>query len=100
MNMIRKNKILKRNLKTGIILKKFPIYLILPAIHATVIYFMVGYGCNGTHFAVFLFSDILIANAAFSLGINLMIIIFIFSLNINFIIKIKSKRSYFINCIK
>jgi hypothetical protein len=29
---------------------------------------MVGYGCTGTNFAIFLFALILVGNAAFSLG--------------------------------
>nr|APD26558.1 ATP-binding cassette transporter subfamily G-like8 protein [Brachionus koreanus] len=49
-------------------LVELPVYLILPAIHATVIYYMVGFNCDKNSFSVFLLTDILISNAAYSLG--------------------------------
>lgn len=47
---------------------ELPVYLVLPSIHAVIIYFMVGFGCDGKNFAVFLLTEILISNAAYSLG--------------------------------
>ena len=41
---------------------------ILPTLHSLIIYYMVGFGCDARNFFVFLFSEILIANCAFSLG--------------------------------
>ncbi|CAF0771945.1 unnamed protein product, partial [Brachionus calyciflorus] len=47
---------------------ELPVYIILPAIHAVILYYMFGFDCDKNSFAVFLFTDILISNAAFSLG--------------------------------
>nr|QNH67907.1 ATP-binding cassette transporter subfamily G-like protein 8 [Brachionus rotundiformis] len=47
---------------------ELPVYLILPSIHATIIYYMAGFNCDKNSFSVFLLTDILISNAAFSLG--------------------------------
>ena len=54
--------------------KKLPIFIILPTLHALIVYFMVGYGCNTENFLVFLFALVLVANAAYSLGHLLSII--------------------------
>nr|QUF59472.1 ATP-binding cassette transporter Abcg-like8 [Brachionus angularis] len=49
-------------------LLELPLYLVFPAIHATIIYYMIGFGCDGRNFAVFLFGEILVSNAAYGLG--------------------------------
>ncbi|RNA12657.1 hypothetical protein BpHYR1_016987 [Brachionus plicatilis] len=63
-NYIRNRKVVLND----ILMVFLPVYLILPTIHATIIYYMVGFDCDKNSFSVFLLTDILISNAAFSLG--------------------------------
>ncbi|CAF1108091.1 unnamed protein product, partial [Brachionus calyciflorus] len=47
---------------------ELPVYIILPSIHAIILYYMFGFDCEKNSFFVFILADILISNAAFSLG--------------------------------
>jgi hypothetical protein len=47
---------------------KIPIYILLPTIFSTVIYFMVQYGDGNENFGMFCLILILVANSSFSLG--------------------------------
>nr|UOU03359.1 ATP-binding cassette subfamily G-like 8 [Brachionus rubens] len=50
------------------LLIEVPIFIILPAAHATIVYYMVGLDCDQNSFAIFLLIEILICNVSFSLG--------------------------------
>jgi hypothetical protein len=42
--------------------------LLLPTIHAAILYYMIGFGCDGSNFLVFLLITVLVSNAAYSVG--------------------------------
>ena len=50
------------------LLNEIPILIILPTIHAVIIYYMIGFGCDLANFAFFLIILVLISNAGYSIG--------------------------------